>query len=166
MFGAGGARGMCFRPEDLPSNGEIQAALLALAERTEGPARIERITHMRTVALEAMRMLAEFQPRLIGSVATGHVHRESDIDIQLFTDDRDAPESFLRAGRMPYERNDVSIRRNGHWCEYLHLHLEADFPIELTVYDVRELRVRARSSTDGQPIVRLKISDVQALLAR
>jgi hypothetical protein len=164
LFGTGGARRLCFRPDDLPSNGEIQAALLTLAEHTEGPARLERLARMRTVALAAMRLMVTFEPRLIGSVATGHVHRESDIDIQLFVDDRDAPESFLRARRLPYERDEVLIRRQARWCEYLHLRLDAEFPVELTVYPRSDLRVRARSSTDGKPIVRLKIADVEALL--
>jgi hypothetical protein len=40
-----------------------------------------------------------------------------------------------------------------------------NFPGQLTVYPERELRVRPRSSTDGQPIVRLKVVDVEALLS-
>lgn len=163
-FGAGGARRLGFRPEHLPSNGEIQQALLSLAEQTEGPARLQRLARMRAVARVAMRLLAAFEPRLIGSVATGHVHRESDIDIQLFTDDREAPERFLRARHWPYERDDVLIRRGGRFCEYLHLRLDAEFPIELTIYPERDLRVRTRSSTDGKPILRLRIADVDALL--
>jgi hypothetical protein len=165
LFGHGNARTRTFRASDLPSNGEIQAAMLAYAESVEGDTRTERLHRMRTLALVAMRMLEAFEPRLVGSVATGHVHVGSDIDIQLFTDDTDAPERFFRARRLPYERDDVLIRRGNRWCEYQHIRLDADFPIELTVYPRRELRVRSRSSTDGKPMTRLRIDHVEALLA-
>jgi len=38
---------------------------------------------MRVIALEAMQALERFSPRLIGSVATGHVRRGSDIDLHV-----------------------------------------------------------------------------------
>ena len=116
------------------------------------------------LALRAMRFLSVFEPRLVGSVATGHVHRESDIDIQLFTDELDAPERFFRQRRLPYERDDVLVRRGTGFREYQHIHLDADFPIELSVYPRNELRVRPRSSTDGKPMLRVGIDQLQALL--
>jgi len=164
LFGRMGGKRMRFRPADLPSNGEIQEALLRLADLTEGDGRRERLDEMRRLALEVMRTLERFEPRLIGSVATGHIRRGSDVDIQLFADDPDAPEAHLRSLGWAYERDDVLIRRPSGWCEYQHLRLDLEHPIELTVYDRRELRVRPRSSTDGQPIERLSIRAVEALL--
>lgn len=164
LFGRMGGKHMRFRPADLPSNGEIQEALLRLADLTEGDGRMDRLDEMRRLALEVMRALEPFEPRLIGSVATGHIRRGSDVDIQLFADDPDAPEAHLRAIGWAYERDDVLIRRPSGWCEYQHLRLALEHPIELTVYDRRELRVRPRSSTDGQPIERLSIRAVEALL--
>src|SRR4051812_38980615 len=66
-----------YRLHDLPGNGEIRDALLLLAERAEGDKRTRRLFAMRITALEAMRALAVFEPRLIGSVSTGHVRRGS-----------------------------------------------------------------------------------------
>lgn len=160
----GGANGRTIRPMDLPSNGEIQSAMLAYATLVEGDARDERLERMRAVAMIAMRLLERFTPRLVGSVATGHVHRGSDIDIQLFTDDPDAPERFFRERHLPYERDDVLIRRRDQWHVYHHIRLEADYPIELTVYPKRDLRIRPRSSTDGKPMLRLRIEDIEARL--
>lgn len=153
-----------YRPGDLPSNGEIQLALLNLAQQTEGAGRVERLDELRRIALEVMLALARFEPRLIGSVATGHVRRGSDIDIQLFADDPDDPEEWLKAAGWDYVRDDVLIHRPSGWCEYQHLRLERGAPVELTVYDRKELRRRPRSSTDGEPIERLTIRDVEALL--
>lgn len=164
LFGQRGMKNVRFRPRDLPSNGEIQEALLSLADLTEGADRLERLDEMRHLALEVMRPLARFEPRLIGSVATGHIRRGSDVDIQLFAEDPDEPEAKLRSLGWEYVRDDVLIRRPSGFCEYQHLRLEWEHPVELTVYDRRELRNRPRSSTDGQPIERLSIRAVEALL--
>jgi hypothetical protein len=73
LLGQHGARSLRYRPTDLPSNGEIKDALLELVEDIEGDDRTRRLFAMRVVALEAMEQLLPFLPRLIGSVATGHV---------------------------------------------------------------------------------------------
>lgn len=110
--------------------------------------------------------LAQFHPRLIGSVATGHVHRQSDIDIQLFCEDNDAPEQFVQTRGWTYEREDVLVRRPGQgMVSYQHLLLDDEYPIELSVYDIRELRKRPKSSTDGKPMVRLTIHDLETMIA-
>lgn len=168
LFGRGGGKRLRFRPRDLPSNGEIQAALLELADLREGDQRRVRLNEMRRVALAVMRELEPFEPRLIGSVATGHIRRGSDIDIQLFAEDTDAPEEFLLAKGWPYEREDVLIRRPQGFVEYQHLRLYAGFDdeyaVELSVYDLRDLRHRPRSSTDGQPIDRVSIARLATML--
>jgi hypothetical protein len=166
LLGRVAGRRMRYRPADLPSNGEIRDALLTLAELAEGSRRTRRLFAMRVVALEAMRAIATFEPRLIGSVSTGHIRKGSDIDLQVFTDDDGALETHLHALGWAYERQPVSIQKFGEIREYLHYHVADAFPIELTVYAVRELRFRPRSSTDGKPIVRVRARALEALIAR
>jgi hypothetical protein len=103
---------------------------------------------------------------LIGSVSTGHIRRGSDVDISIFTDDDGALETHLKALGWAYEREPVSIQKGGEIREYLHYHVAAEFPVELTVYATRELRYRPRSSTDGKPIVRLRDAALEKLIAR
>jgi len=166
VLGRVAGKRMRYRPSDLPSNGEIRDALLALAELAEGSRRTRRLFAMRIVALEVMRALAPFEPRLIGSVSTGHIRRGSDIDIQVFTADEGALEETLRALRWTFERERVSILKFGQIREYVHFHVTDVFSIELTVYEPRELRFRPRSSTDGKPIVRIRTSALEAMLMR
>jgi hypothetical protein len=166
LFGVAGAKQMRFRPSDLPSNGEIQAALLRLAKMVEGDARTDRLGAMRRCAVTVMRQLFQFEPRLIGSVSTGHVRRGSDIDLHLFSDDADAPEAALRELGWAYEKEIAQIRRGNSWFDYLHLHVDASFPVELTVYPRGDLRHRPRSSTDGKPIERLSLAGVLSLIDR
>lgn len=167
VLGKVAGKRMRYRPQDLPSNGEIRDALLLLADLAEGEKRSRKLFAMRVVALEAMESIAPFEPRLIGSVSTGHVRRGSDIDIQVFTDDEEALERHLSLTGRIFERERVSILKFGKVREYLHLHLlDMAFPVELTVYERRELRFRPKSSTDGKPIVRVPIPALRALLER
>ena len=165
MLGRVGGRQLRYRPADLPSNGEIREALLALAKLAEGSRRGRRLFAMRVTALEAMRSLAPFEPRLIGSVSTGHVRRGSDIDLHVFTHDEDALFDHLKGLRWACETERVSIARFGEIRDYLHVHVADVFAVELTVYERRELRMRPRSSTDGKPIDRVSIARLEALLA-
>lgn len=104
LLGAQGGRKMRYRPRDLPSNGEIQAALLDLSRLMDGDMHDHRLFAMRIVALETMQELLPFHPRLIGSVSTGHVHRGSDIDIHVFVDDIDQLFAHLRYKDLGYEK--------------------------------------------------------------
>lgn len=155
-----------YRPSELPSNGEIREALLALAACAEGPSREKRLFAMRVLALEAMRALEPFEPRLLGSVSTGHIRVGSDIDLHVFTDREEELFVHLDAQGEAYTQERVTILKGGALRDFLHVHLERLVPVELTVYPVRELRNRPRSSTDGKPIERVRASSLQARLAR
>jgi hypothetical protein len=165
LLGRGRARSLRYRPSDLPSNGEIKAALLARVIAIEGELRTRRLFAMRVVALEAMTALEPFAPRLIGSVATGHVRSGSDVDLHVFAPDPlDVVAHVARLG-WPHEVHHVSIVKGGRPMDFTHVLIEDVFPIELTVHAPMALRHRPRSSTDGKPIVRLGVAAVRALCA-
>jgi hypothetical protein len=165
LLGRVGGRRMRYRPMDLPANGEIRDALLLLAEYAEGSSRTRRLFAMRVVALRAMRALQDFEPRLIGSVSTGHIRRGSDIDLHVFTDNPDELIAHVETLGWRFETERVSIMKGGEVREYMHVHVHDDFEVELTVYERRELRHRPRSSTDGKPIVRVKTHALEGTLA-
>lgn len=162
MFGSGGAKGMQYRPKDLPSNGEISGELAKLVELLEDDHE-ERLFAMRATALTIMTDLSQFQPRLIGSVSTGRIRKGSDIDLHVFTDDIEELEMHLRHLQWQYDKKQVAVKRGSKFIEYTHIYVAADFPVELSVYPIMELRVTGRSSTDSQRIKRLKIADVENL---
>ena len=166
LLGRVAGKRMRFRPADLPSNGEIRDALLALAVLAEGSLRTRRLFAMRITALETMKALSPFEPRLIGSVSTGHIRRGSDIDIQVFADHEEALEQHMRGLGWVFERELATIQKFGEVREYVHFHVVDVFAVELTVYARRELRFVPRSSTDGKPIVRVKVAGLEAMLVR
>ncbi len=155
-----------WRPQDLPSNGDIVEAIKKLADLYEGDSRADRLFAMRLLALEIMEALADFFPRLIGSVSTGHVRKGSDIDLHVFTDDVELLERRLNDLNYCYEKNRVAIRKGHNVVEYLHIYLDCEYPVELSVYGCNERRVRGRSSTDGKPIIRIKAQTLQDMIIR
>lgn len=162
LFGQSGKKGMQYRPKDLPSNGEISIEMAKLVELLEDD-REERLSAMRATALTLMKALEPFHPRLIGSVSTGRVRKGSDIDLHVFTDDIEELEQHLQHLQWQFDKKQVVIRHGKEFVEYTHIYVEADFPVELSVYPLKELRVSGRSSTDLKLIKRLKIVDVERL---
>lgn len=166
LLGRVNAKAIRHRPQDLPSNGEIKQALLELVTEIEGDGRSRRLFAMRIVALEAMEALEPFAPRLIGSVATGHVRSGSDVDLHVFAWDGADVEAHVRRLGWAHETQRVSILKHGKVMEFTHVHVADVFPLELTVYAPNELSHRPRSSTDGKPIVRVRAATLRKLCAR
>ena len=72
-------------------------------------------------------------------------------------------EATLQHLQWSYEKEQVTIKKGTQYMDYTHIYLQADFPIELSVYPRAELGVVSRSSTDGKPIKRLKLAEVEGL---
>ncbi|MEQ1567131.1 MAG: hypothetical protein ABMA64_15940 [Myxococcota bacterium] len=143
------------RARDLPSNGEIREALLELVSLAEGPERSRRLFAMRVEALVLLRELEPWQARLIGSVASGHARRGSDIDVHVFGE-LDALCADLDARGWAYDSQEVLVRAGGDFRSYHHLYVVGrPFPVELSVYPWEERRIATRSSVDGRPIDRV-----------
>lgn len=166
LLGREASKTVRYRPRDLPSNGEIKEALLELVQEIEGDSRTRRLFAMRVVAIETMAQLGPYWPRLMGSVATGHVREGSDVDIHVFAFDAEDVVSHVKGLGWPHEVTRVSIMKGGKPLSFTHVHVIDLFPIELTVYAPREIRIRPRSSTDGKPIHRMTEKAVRALCAR
>ena len=153
-------------PKDLPSNAEIREQVLLLANMLEGDRRGEDLRAMRLLALQTMRRLEPFQPRLIGSTLTGHVRKGSDIDLHVFTDHLPALTDALDAHGLAYTIEQKNITKLGQSTVYTHLHLDAAYPIELTVYTRAQHRTVFRSSITGKPIERANLNELEDLIAR
>lgn len=150
--------------KDLPSNGEISEELYNLAKFHNGNEHSQTLFKMRLLAMEVMELMEEFSPRLIGSVSTGRIREGSDIDIHVFTDSLELMQTYLEKLDWCYEIKQVWIEKGGRPMEFNHIYLVFEYPIELSVYPLNEIRVRGRSSTDGKPIERLSVSKVRELI--
>ena len=88
----------------MPSNYEVAVELDILSDENEGDERPNRIIRMREDALKAMKILSEFNPRLIGSVWRGTARKGSDIDVVVYSSQLKAViNSLTEAGYIPNE---------------------------------------------------------------
>src|SRR5512134_1479867 len=152
--------------QSLPANDEIEAELRAYQSLYQGEEQRERIHELRTVALEAMRSLADFKPYLAGPVLKGTAGRYADIDLQLFTDDLKAVELFLLNRNVVY-----TVSEQRHYCgdeprAVPVLRLDWDgVPVNVAVYAAKDERAALKATAGGRPIERAGPGAVSALLA-
>jgi predicted nucleotidyltransferase len=150
----------------LPSNAEIHEELSILVRMHEGEVQPERLTRMRRAALSWLELFEPFRPYLVGSVLTGTVREESDIDLHLFAESPAEVERFLEERGIPYDPETVSIRYGSEIHDYFHLYLEEDgIVVDCTVYEPAERHRRPRSSITGRPMERADAARLRELLA-
>lgn len=150
----------------LPSNGEVQQALRlhqGLYQKDEQPRRLQQL---RTEALATMRMLERFNPCLTGPVLTGTATRHSDISLQLFTDSAKEVELFLLNRNTPYETGETRYKLNDETVSVPTFTLRGETgAVRLTVFSSEDFRKSAHDPTEGGPLERAKIKQLEVLLA-
>ena len=153
------------KPADLPTNAEIREQVRTLARLHEGAdGNPQRLLAMRLRAIWWLRRLAQFHPRLIGSVLTGSIREGSDIDIHVFASNPHSITVPLDDLGVHYEVQRKRVQKNGEQRVFTHIHVQDEFPIELTVYHPSLLGFRFRSSITGKPIERAGISGLEQLI--
>lgn len=153
------------KPVDLPSNSEIQLEIQNLSRLFDGRADTEhKLREMRILGLQLMVWLKDYRPRLIGSVLSGRIRRGSDIDIQLFAPSIDAVAGTLDYHGLSYQIERKTVRKAGEVKTYRHLHVRDRFPIELTVYPIRETNFVSKCSITGKPIERVSLNEFRQFL--
>ena len=162
------ARRVCqgwVKPKDLPSNAEIRDEIQKMSRMFEGESRSDNLREMRFLALDVMKILAKFRPRLIGSVWTGHTRAGSDIDIHVFSNSLQAVTGELDYHGFTYGIERKKVRKDGEEHVYRHIHISHEFPIELTVYNEDKVSFNFKSSITGKPIERAGIKQLEEFLA-
>ena len=163
------ARRVCqgwVKPKDLPSNAEIRDEIQKMSRIIEGESRTDNLRAMRFRALDVMRVLAKFRPRLIGSVLTGHIRDGSDIDLHVFSNSLEAVTGELDYHGFTYGIERKKVRKDGEEHIYRHIHISHEYPIELTVYTEDKVSYNFKSSITGKSIERAGIKQLEELLER
>jgi hypothetical protein len=138
----------------LPKNTEIEAALAQYQRLFVADAHAESLLSQRHVALEAMRCLAEYAPRLVGSVLSGTATAHADVQLHLFADSAEAVLLKLLDESIPHE---VTARRVKMGAERVLEYPAVLFAIdeqtiEATVFPADGIRQAPVSPVDGRPM--------------
>ena len=143
QLGAGGG-------DALPSNDEIETELRSYQSIFQGDEQHDRVRELRTTALEVMKLLVAFHPRLRGAVLDGTATRYAPIELDLFADSSKDVEIFLLSNNISYSSTD--LRRQNPLSAETQLQLDWNKDtVNLMVYPVAAERMlsgdlRARTS--------------------
>ncbi|HWN07503.1 MAG TPA: hypothetical protein VNO53_10110, partial [Steroidobacteraceae bacterium] len=124
------------------------------------------LTEMRVVAVEAMRLLEEFEPRLVGPLLSGTATAHNDITLHLFADtpenvvvrliDRGIRHEFAER-RYRTQRDEVEAFPSVRFAAGSH-------EVDATIFPKDGIRQAPPGPVDGRPMRRATLSEVEGLL--
>lgn len=150
----------------LPKNTEIEEAL---AERRRLFARVSHaadLAALRRAALAAMRLLAEFQPRLVGAVLSGSAAAHSEVQLHLFADTPESVALTLIERHIPHdvaERRVRVLRDEARPVPVIRFQ-SGDHQVGAFVFPTDGIRQPPLSPVDGRPMRRATFREVEAMI--
>lgn len=151
---------------DLPRNDEIEREREAYQRLFGDEERSHHVMSLRACALEAMRLLESFDPRLVGPVLSGTADRHSEVCLHLFSDPPEAVAMFLLDHRITFDQGEAHVRFQAHTHERLPAFrfIAGDTQVELVVFSARVRRRVPLSPVDGRAMCRAKLAEVASLV--
>lgn len=152
--------------QSLPRNDEIERALREHQRIFHADTQPQHLRRCREAAVEAMRFLGDYEPRLVGAVLEGTADNHSAVCLHLFSDDPEAVLRFLQEHGVPVETQTRRLRaRRDDAAEYPVLLFSADgLSFDLTVLPLDALRQPPVDRIDERPMRRAALAAVEQLL--
>jgi len=151
----------------LPSNLEVAEELDKIAEEKEGLSRQERLFQMRKEALKIMGILRDFRPKLVGSVWRGTIHKNSDMDITVFSRcPEDVCTKLQKKGFKIAKTEWRTVTKEGEKETSFHIHilLSSEKEAEVVVRNLEKLNIHERCEIYGDTKTGLRYLQLQKLL--
>jgi hypothetical protein len=150
----------------LPRNAEIEQALAEYQRLFGGEAHTESLQAQRRAALQAMRTLQEFAPRIVGAVLSGTATQHAEVQLHLFADYAESVALKLIDAGIAHEVTQRRVRMNAERVLILpglRFRID-DQAIEVTVFPADGIRQAPVSPVDGRPMRRADAAELEALI--
>jgi hypothetical protein len=150
-------------PVDNPA---IEQALRDYRELFHKDAQAEQLRQLRREALHAMRLLAPFDPHLVGAVLSGALQPDAPVHLHLFADSAESVAIFLMDQNIYSELGERRVRYAAGQEDRLPVYrfMAGNTRLELTIFSAHGLRRRPLSPIDGRPMARANAVAVAQLL--
>jgi hypothetical protein len=150
----------------LPKNSEIEAAIVEYQQLFLADEHPGMLAEQRRVAIEAMELLDEFEPRLVGPVLAGTATPHQEISLHVFSDSPEAVSFALMDAGIPYKIVERRVRMNAdRVLQFPAVQFVADdLEVEATVFPRDGIRQSPLSPTDGRPMKRADRTEVEMLV--
>lgn len=151
----------------LPRNNEIEDALREHQRIFHADSQPQLLQQRREAAVEAMRFLDRFDPRLVGAVLEGTADTHSAVCLHVFSDTPESVVLFLEERGIPLTQQTRRLRiTRDEQQEYPVLLFAADgLPFDITVLPRDSLRQPPLDRIDEKPMRRASLTAVEELLA-
>ena len=158
----------------MPTNAEIEEEIRLYHEIYNADEQPLELAKLRKAALMTMQLFERFNPHLTGSVLDGSAGKFSQTNIHLFADSAKDVEMFLLNQQIPFESSEKSYRVSDKPSKDKKEKVRKTVPVftletelglqKISVFDVDDMRVATKRTSDGSNAERADISDLQALL--
>jgi hypothetical protein len=158
------ARRICrgwVRPQNLPTDREVRDEIerITFGHETASPPR--QLQELRREALQVMRWLEPFKPRLCGPAVSGTISSPSAIRIKAFSDHPASVSAILELQKMPHEIEQKTLRSGERQQVVTRIHFRQRFQVAVTVFPWHMSQRVFRSSQTGRPIEHLTLADLE-----
>ena len=149
----------------LPDNAQIEEEVLRYQELFQASTQPARLLHLRTIALQVMDALAQFNPYVTGPVLTGSAGEHDDIALQLFDDSAKEVQIFLLDKKVAFDLTETPHFKGPRFdpVETVSFvwHKEG---VHAELYELNDLRGALKRRADGR-VQRADASALRALMA-
>ena len=151
--------------KNLPNNTEIELALSEYQRIFRADSQPRHLEKMRQIAIEAMRFLDCFKPRLVGSVLSGTADEHSDIKLHVFADTVESVGFYLHDNKIPHVLGErrLKITADQYQVYSTYEFVVDDIQVELLIFLPKQNK-NPLSPIDGRPMKRADITDIELLL--
>lgn len=149
-----------------PRPEELDQALREHQRLFGGTAQADALRERRAAALQAMRLLEGYEPRLVGAVLDGTADQHSAVQLHVFTDDADELGHFLDEHGIPHRVGERSVRveRDQTGSFPLRSFIAGGIDFELLVLPRHRLRQAPFERDGSRSIARANAAAVRQLL--
>ena len=157
----------CYDKQFLPSNADIQIELQRYLQLFHADAQADLQRSRWQTAHRLMQRLEIFQPRLVGALIHGTADQHTPIQLHVFADPEEQILQWLLDKSISYQLSQRRMQFSGQRYRKISVcnSVFEGVPVELLLFNSLELREAPRSPVDGKPQRRLKIQELEELLA-
>lgn len=150
---------------NMPSNTEIEQALMEYQRLFRGSSQPQVLHALRTEAVKAMGFFEAFRPKLVGPVLQGTADEHTPITLHIFAPTIEEVGLYLMRFQIPYEMQDKRLRLSADSQENYPCYrfMAGQFQMQVIVF-LTGKPVSPLSPVDGKPMRRASLTEVQALL--
>lgn len=151
----------------LPGNDEVERAIQSYQRLFLSDRQPHQLHELRQAALDAMKFLKLYKPRLVGAVLSGTADANSDVCLHVFARTAEEVAIFLMDHGIDYEQTERRLKMRS--TEFVRMpafrFLVDGIPLELIVFSESDRRHPPLSPVDGRPMRRANIAEVATLAA-